>query len=269
MTLICIVRVNDYISFGIKDRTFIARPLNASSFDQNIFSDNLTVSVCIPAIPSDMKLSLPRLLESIQTQTHAPLEVIIVMSNVTTIDCKTFDEELKSILTSSKLLLYCLHKLQYQSLSRQNASALAQGTIISFIDADDVMYPNRIEVIVAMFLKYKPFMVLHAFSRDVIPPFNDKWKKARIFDGIELYDIAENTRSQHAWVMSQMMHSQVSVLRDVCRLVEYRTDKQFYRIEDSWFVRDVIKYFGRKNNTAIFIDTSLTRHVPREFQTRH
>jgi hypothetical protein len=61
--------------------------------------------------------------------------------------------------------------------------------------------------------------------------------RARLMDGIKLFDIAEQTRSHHAWLIEEMMLSQVSVFRDVCRLVEFRTDKKFYRSEDAWFVR--------------------------------
>ena len=62
------------------------------------------------------------------------------------------------------------------------------------------------------------------------------------------------------------MHSQVSVLRNVCYSVKCRTEHEFYRTEDAWFVRDVISLFGRKINTAIFINTPLSCHVPRELQ---
>lgn len=273
---ICLITYNMVYSDNNKPVFAVQNVKNASLFEiasesnsgyTYILVANFSiVSVCVPAIAADMKLGLPRLIESIQKQTHVPLEVIIVMSNVNSEQCKIFDEKLKLILTSTKLRLICVLNLQYQSISRQNASALAQGTIISFIDADDIMYPNRIEVIVEMFTKYKPFMVLHGFSKNMEPPPNNKWKEARVLDGIELHDIANKTLSIHLWILAEMMHSQVSVLRYVCTLISFRTSKEFYRIEDAWYIRDVISYFGRHNNTAVFINTPLARHLPREYQ---
>lgn len=238
-----------------------------NSMNQTL-SNNVSISVCIPAIASDMKSNLPRLLQSINIQTQIPFEVIIVMSNTKETDCIVFKQRLKSVYNASVLHLHCVVKLQYQSISRQKASTFARGTVISFIDADDVMFPNRIQVISSLFRKFKSYMVLHAFSNKAKPIWNDDWKEARIMDGIKLFDIAKQTRPHHAWLIEEIMLSQVSVYKDVCRLVEFRTDKKFYRIEDAWFVRDVISYFGRKSNTAIFINFALSWHVPREFQIR-
>ena len=67
-------------------------------------------------------------------------------------------------------------------------------------------------------------------------------------------------------LIAEIMHSQVSVLQDVCYSVKFGTERKFYRTEDAWFVRDAISLFGRKINTAIFINTPLSCHVPRELQ---
>lgn len=227
---------------------------------------NMYVSVCIPAIPSDVDVSLPRLIQSINMQTFLPLEVIIVISNTSQTECAIFNNRLRLMLYASVLRMFCVSKLQYQSLSRQNASTFAEGSVISFIDADDIMFPNRLEVIVSLFLKHDTYMVLHSFTHDMHHKTYSIWTRVDIRDGNELYDIARSTIDKHAWLISEIMHSQVSVLRNVCYSVKFRTEREFYRSEDAWFVRDVISLFGRKKNTAIFINTPLSWHVPRERQ---
>ena len=260
-----VTRTTKYPNYSNLSSEFINSPVNSMN---KALSNSVSISVCIPAIASDMKSNLPRLLQTINIQTQIPFEVIIVMSNTKENDCNPFKQRLKSVYNASVLHLHCIVKLQYQSISRQNASTFAHGTVISFIDADDVMFPNRIEVISSLFRKFKSFMVLHGFSNKAKPIWNNDWKEARLMDGIKLFDIAKQTRPHHAWLIEEIMLSQVSVYKDVCRLVEFRTAKKFYRTEDAWFVRDVISYFGRKSNTAIFINFALSWHVPREFQIR-
>jgi len=109
-------------------------------------------------------------------------------------------------------------------------------------------------------------MILHGFTNDMHHKTHINWTQVDIRDGNELYDIASSTVDKHAWLIEEIIHSQVSVLRNVCYSVKFRTEREFYRTDDAWFVRDVISLFGRKTNTAIFINTSLSCHVPRELQ---
>jgi len=233
----------------------------AGSLLQNMF-----VSVWIPAIPSDMDVSLPRLLQSINMQTFLTLEVIIVISNTSQKECAIINNRLRLMFYASVLRMFCVSKLQYQSVSRHNALTFVEGSIISFIDADDITFLNRLGIIVFVFLKYNTYMVLHGFINDMHHKTHINWTQVDIRDGNELYDIASSTVDKHAWLIEDIMHSQVSVLRNVCYSVKFRTEREFYRTEDAWFVRDVISLFGRKTNTAIFINTSLSCHVPRELQ---
>jgi len=94
-------------------------------------------------------------------------------------------------------------------MSRQNVSIFAEASIISFIDADDIMCPNRLEVIVSLFLKHNAFMVLHGFTNDMHHKTHINWTQVDIRDGNELYDIARSTIDKHAWLIEEIMHSQV------------------------------------------------------------
>jgi len=176
----------------------------AGSLLQNMF-----VSVWIPAIPSDMDVSLPRLLQSINMQTFLTLEVIIVISNTSQKECAIFNNRLRLMFYASVLRMFCVSKLQYQSVSRHNALTFVEGSIISFIDADDITFPNRLGIIVFLFLKYNTYMVLHGFINDMHHKTHINWTQVDIRDGNELYDIASSTVDKHAWLIEEIMHSQV------------------------------------------------------------
>ena len=132
------------------------------------------------------------------------------------------------------------------------------------MDSDDAMYPNRIEVISALYRQYNPLMVLHAFSKSSTPPTKNKWKTAPVMHGEALYKLAKDSEGKRKWLLANIIHSHLSVKRKTLPYVKFRTGKEFYRAEDSYFVRDFLYFFGRQNNTALYIDTALSWYVPRE-----
>lgn len=71
----------------------------------------MSVSVCIPAIPSDMDVSLPGLLQTINMQTFLPLEVIIVISNTSQEECGIFNNRLRLMFFASVLRMFYVSKL--------------------------------------------------------------------------------------------------------------------------------------------------------------
>ena len=119
---------------------------------------NMSVSFGIPAIPSDMDVSLPRLFQSINMQTFLSLEMIIVISNTSQTKCAILNHRLRLMFFASVLRMFCISKLQYQSVSRKNALIFAEASIISFMDVDDILCPKKLEVIVSLFLKHNAFV---------------------------------------------------------------------------------------------------------------
>ena len=237
------------------------RRFNIDKVNYNNF--NVSISVCIPAVEADIITALPRLLQSIQSQTLHPLEIIVVISNCSRERCRNFKTIVTSWFVASKINIYCKKQLQLQSLSREEAASYARGSVVSFIDADDMMYPNRLEVISILFRSYRPLMVLHGFSNSRIPPYDTQWKTAPIISGESLYDIAKSTEVRRVYLLASVVHSHMSVLRGTLNMVKFRKEKKFYRSEDALFIRDFISFFCKRNTTAIFIDTPLSWYVPR------
>jgi hypothetical protein len=54
-------------------------------------------------------------------------------------------------------------------------------------------------------------MVLHGFSNKAKPIWNNDWKEARLMDGIKLFDIAEQTRSHHAWLIEEIIYDGLGI----------------------------------------------------------
>jgi len=69
---------------------------------------NMSVSNCIQAIPSDMDVSLPRLLQSINMQTFLSLEMIIVISNTSQTECAILNHRLRLMFYASVLHMFCV-----------------------------------------------------------------------------------------------------------------------------------------------------------------
>jgi glycosyltransferase involved in cell wall biosynthesis len=157
----------------------------------------LTISVCIPCIQEHIYL-LKRCVKSIYMQTLLPMEVVISISNITEtchftencnftktnnifINTSQYVESLIGVYRDKLniIILYTSEK-KYAGENRNIAIKNSTGDIISFIDADDVMYSNRLNIIETLFrVCTQCICVLHHFSEnalDQIEPdqlFND------------------------------------------------------------------------------------------------
>ena len=139
------------------------------------------------------------------------------------------------------------------------------SSLLTIMDADDLFFPCTLFDIVALYQHNPVKLIFHSFeeSRRVYqdrikdrssntcnPNSNPKVK----FGGIELYDIARNSRWR-PWILETAHHGHHTTELGVFDDVAYGKGKC---CQDSKFVRDVINFYGRKPNTAIFSDSILT-----------
>lgn len=138
----------------------------------------LTISVCIPCIVQHIP-SLDKCIKSIANQIVLPNEVIISISSIekdsmemTKITTELLLAKYRDILNI--IVLYAEHK-QYAGINRNIAVSESTGDIVSFIDADDTMYRNRLYVIRNIFELYPDCMgILHHFTENGSRNM-DKW----------------------------------------------------------------------------------------------
>lgn len=118
-----------------------------------------TIGVVIPCYKPHIGL-LKRLLDSIEAQTKKPDMVIISCSSSEESDIPYSVKDF-----SFPLQIYT-HKDKRNTAQNKNFGAsLIETDIISFFDADDIMHPQRIEIIHSCFVKNLDLkLLLHSFK---------------------------------------------------------------------------------------------------------
>jgi glycosyltransferase involved in cell wall biosynthesis len=232
----------------------------------------ISVSVCVPAILKDYESGgLQRLLASIHGQTvKPPTEIIVILSGVSVEQCQmiqtdaTTFESIPSISTN----IQCRYFLQRQAASRNECAKQAKGDIIAFIDADDLMTPNKLQVVLELNKWYHPQLILHGWTTAVegVAATNASWHEYPIMHGRQLHELAQRTKSEHLWLHDFLIHSMATISRHVT--IQHREEEQYHREEDSWFVRDIIEHYGEHDDTAIFIQMPLGIYKAREHKER-
>lgn len=122
-----------------------------------------SISVCIPCIESHI-VFLSDCLISIAEQSHTPKEVIISISNIQ--NMKKVKKRVNSIIKkNSKLNIVVLYTndKKHAGENRNIALSNAGGDIITFIDADDIMRKDRLNIIYNIFNLYDDCMGLYHY----------------------------------------------------------------------------------------------------------
>jgi len=136
-----------------------------------------TISVCIPCIAKHIPL-IQRCIHSIYNQTVLPNEVIISISNIEN-ETGLYDtiKHMQGLCKLYKTLnikpLYSREK-KYAGENRNTAISLATGDLITFIDADDYMFINRIAILKQIFITTPECLgLLHHFIENDTTGMND------------------------------------------------------------------------------------------------
>lgn len=229
------------------------------------------ISVCIPAIPSDWKAgSLRRCLKSIQRQTLQPFSVIVAISEATDGVANAIHDEYSSFLSPVPLIITHTEGVALAGPNRNAAAYVATSSILTFIDADDVMHPQRIEILSEAFrLNPELELLMHAYSAEeailnTVLHVDD----SKVMYAQELCELERTTRSAHLWLHVRMHHAQPTVKSSVFRKFWYGNE---YRIEDSTLVRKMVASLACNKNTSVmfydlplswYVDRAKQRHIP-------
>jgi glycosyltransferase involved in cell wall biosynthesis len=188
-----------------------------------------TIAVVISCYKNHLQ-KLLRLLESIGRQTVLPTQVIVSSSS-----CEPSD--VPAIPQYPFPVTLILHKERKNAAQNRNiAMKLATSDIVSFIDADDIMMPRRLEAIRTAFVQGAQFVV-HNYTENL----------KETDDGGNAFYIEHNVLRNAGLGLIHMRdrriplhHSQSSVARNIIEAVQYREDACYERREDSVFCSDVI-----------------------------
>lgn len=170
---------------------------------------SLTIAVCIPCVEEHIPF-LKRCVKSIHSQTLLPKEVIISVSNITDTSLNyinthnTIENLIGTFRDKLNILVSYTCERKYAGENRNTTVDLATCDIISFIDADDIMYSNRLNIIDTIFrVCVQCVCVLHHFTENVLHDIepNQVFTEQRIVD----YNFSELIHFGHPSFTRQLL----------------------------------------------------------------
>jgi hypothetical protein len=230
------------------------------------------ITVCLPCDGTEVKDSIliPRILQSIAGQSCLPEKVILAISGISPDDSAELREELPDYKDLFAFEINDTAESHHAGVNRNRCVAAADTEVVSFFDVDDIMHPRRLELLSIAFGNYHPKAVVHAYEESpklvcesavknfTSMQFGDTFQ---IFDGLGIYDLsltpdAEAKNSLRTPNNHGLNHAgHISVLRSVFSEVQ-QTDLP--RGQDAKFARDILKHFGRHEDTMVCLDVPLT-----------
>jgi len=211
----------------------------------------MKIGVAIPCYYGHIE-NLYFLLDSIQSQTVLPNKVIVSSSSTLFFENKkVYSFQLEVIISEEKK-----NAAENRNIA---ASRLLDMDYITFIDADDIMHPQRIEVLLEVIKKYNSDIILHNY-------FDDSELSVNIFDKIQNIHVMTHTLIQ-SWsgcithingyndTIYRIHHSQVTVKKNIFEQIKFPEEIEFNRKEDCVFCHRV---FSLPNIKNAYIQNKLT-----------
>ena len=216
---------------------------------------SMSISLVTPAIKDDISFLL-ELNSNIKHQLRKPDEIIVILSGTSQKDCVKIEG----------WTIKCFDEKLHQGEARNIGWDMASSDIVSFMDADDTMYPERLEIIHKMFNKNKNLkMLVHEFDRFKSPDFIVTSMQHHIInsnpdidDGHMLYITMKNTEGKQLHLRTDLAHGHVSIQKNIhC--------PKFVSIfgEDSIFVRKCVQTIGDNKEAMAFVRHPLSHYIPR------
>jgi len=124
-----------------------------------------------------------------------------------------------------------------------------------------VIHKKRLEIVYQQMEKHNCHALVHSFTENTCNT-DYNWalnKNPRIVLGEVLYDAMRISEGRHLCLPAEFWihHAYITFRKEVFQHIQQDTNKIYYRYEDSKFVRDIIKFFGKNNKTMVFVDLPL------------
>jgi len=212
-----------------------------------------TLSLCIPCIPKHVN-HLKDLSKNINEQTVLPDEVVIAISNSDR-DTKNQIRKIFQNLRTKLIITDVSHKA-LAGENRNRAVKFATSDIVSFMDADDLMHKQRIEILKYHFNKSNAIAIFHKFKYGN-PTGKINVKNIKLDSDILIK--AHKDKSTIYLKINDITHGHVSCLRSIFNKLK-QDIKNTERREDSKFARDLMDNFDQKRIYLINENLSNYRH---------
>ena len=197
----------------------------------------MKIGVAIPAYIGHIN-RLFELLDSIEKQTRLPDKVVVSCSSTREFNNKTYSFPLQIIVTEERK-----NAAQNRNIA---ASNLMDMDFITFIDADDIMHPQRIEVLLKVFEVYDVDIILHTFIS------NNEFEKLETIN-VRLNSLVKCITGciRHSDAnfcnLEIIHHGQATVKRYILDKVKFPEEDAFLTREDSTFCHRVFELGNIQN----------------------
>lgn len=224
-------------------------------------------SLCIPCYEGHIEY-LHELVESIDEQTVKPDEIVISLSSVSA-DLGTQTEAILKRKCGVPLFVHHTPNKQYAGINRNVCAEYASYDVLIYIDADDLMHPQRIEIVKRIMAVHPELKSMyHSYSkanlvndREVFESESGQAIFARNVENgtIPVLRCGENVNGCGVKNKFQIHNGHAVIRRDVFDRVRYGDE---YYSQDSIFNRRVLRAFGSDDRTVMHINLRLSYYRP-------
>jgi len=195
---------------------------------------------------------LTNLLDSIENQSCKPDKVVVSCSSTKELfETKKYSFPLEIIITEE-------HKNAAQNRNIA-ASRLNDMDYITFIDADDIMHPQRIEILLKTFQETDCDIILHNFLMNDSNFNHIDNIDIRINELIQCYTGCIRHLDFYKYQSQSIHHSQSSIKQHIFDIIKYPEEKEYARKEDCVFC---YRIFSIPNIKNVYISNQLSLYKP-------
>lgn len=218
----------------------------------------LTLGIAIPCYKNHIG-PLKNLLDSIERQTKKP-DKVVISSSSTEIEDITY----KSTDYSFPFTIITSSEKKNAAQNRNCAAAHLDTDIISFIDADDIIHYQRLQIIYNCFLLTNCKLVLHSFQWGIRPESEIEYKNIDFQKGV-LY--RSNQRVNHAIYNDPdiIVNGHSTIRKDIFNIIKYDESTSQFGREDTEFNLQIIDRFS---DECYFINLPLMYYVQSRSQLK-
>lgn len=215
----------------------------------------MKIGVAVPCYHGHVN-NLYNLLDSINSQTILPNKVVVSSSSTEKIEItEAYNFQLVIITSPDKK-----SAAQNRNIAIGN---LMDMDYVTFMDADDIMHPQRIEILLNAINNYDSDIILHNYQTE---PFNEN----NIFKHIEDVKIRTDTLIQ-SWsgcithsngysdAFDKIHHSQATVKNWILHSIKFPEEPEYHLREDCVFCHRI---FSLPNIKHAYIQNELSYYCP-------
>jgi glycosyltransferase involved in cell wall biosynthesis len=205
---------------------------------------------------------LKRLFASIEAQTRKPDMVVVSCSSTEPHEMPYLPESY-----SFPLSIYTHSEKKNCAQNRNDAASMLTTDIISFMDADDIMHPQRMEIILDSFIKYDICIFMHNYKTC---HSTSEDQQTVSFSPLSTYHFVLNKLYRCPWGSTQVRHEvsgkpsniqngHVSVLHSILKEISFRETEEYLARDDTIFATDVITKYP---NQTSYCSEQLSAYFP-------